>query len=381
MAEKAIFLDRDDTIIEDSGYISSPQQVKLIPAAAAALVELRKMGYKLIVVSNQSGIARGIFTEQTLTQIHEKLKLLLAEHGAYLDRIYYCPYHPEGVIEKYRKDSDWRKPKPGMLLAASKEMKIDLQNSWMLGNDYRDVGAGKAAGCKTILIKSYIKPVTRQPNDPLPDFEAINLREAVNIIKRETSSRPAATVLKLVVNEKPAEEKPKTENIKSVFQESPSLQEQPATTACPAAEQMPPITEPVIQNEFEPAVATSQPVAEKETEQQTPVEEKPQSVQEDRKDKPMIFETGSKTEYLLEEIKLLLKSRNRAEQYAEFSAFRLLAGVMQAAVLFCLVIAIWYKLAPSGSDSAVFTAIGFAIVLQLMSLTFFIMQKDGNRHL
>jgi D-glycero-D-manno-heptose 1,7-bisphosphate phosphatase len=381
MAEKAIFLDRDDTIIEDSGYISSPEQVKLIPAAAAALVELRKMGYKLIVVSNQSGIARGIFTEQTLTQIHEKLKLLLAEHGAYLDRIYYCPYHPEGVIEKYRKDSDWRKPKPGMLLAASKEMKIDLQNSWMLGNDYRDVGAGKAAGCKTILIKSYIKPVTRQPNDPLPDFEAINLREAVNIIKRETSSRPAATVLKLVVNEKPAEEKPKAENIKSVFQESPSPQEQPAATACPAAEQTPPAVEPVIQNKIEPAVAAIQPVMEKEIERQTPAEEKPQPVQEDKKEKPIIFETGSKTEYLLEEIKLLLKSKNRAEQYAEFSAFRLLAGVMQAAVLFCLVIAIWYKLSPGGNDSAVFTAIGFAVVLQLMSLTFFIMQKDGSRHL
>lgn len=90
----------------------------------------------------------------------------------------------------------------------------------------------------------------------------------------------------------------------------------------------------------------------------------------------MMFETGSKTEYLLEEIKLLLKSKNRVEQYSEFSAFKLLAGILQAAVIFCLVVAIWYKLSPTGKDNAVFTAIGFAIVLQLMSLTLFIMQKD-----
>jgi D-glycero-D-manno-heptose 1,7-bisphosphate phosphatase len=381
MAEKAIFLDRDDTIIEDSGYISSPEQVKLIPAAAASLVELRKMGYKLIVVTNQSGLARGIFNEQTLTKIHEKLKLLLAEHNAYLDRIYYCPYHPEGVIEKFRKDSDWRKPKPGMLLAASKEMKLDLENSWMVGNDYRDIGAGKAAGCKTILVKSYVKPVTKQASDPTPDFEAINLREAVNIIKRETSSRPAATVLKLVINEKPPEAKPKPQDMQSVVQESPAPEETPAIAATPAVEPGLQEVEPQQEKEIKPDAAVSEPTQENKIKQTPPAEEKIKPVEEVKKETPIIFETGSKTEYLLEEIKLLLKSKNRSEQYSEFSAFRLLAGVMQAAVLFCLVVAIWYKLSPNSNDSAVFTAIGFAIVLQLMSLTFFIMQKDGNRHL
>ena len=116
MPDKAIFLDRDDTLIEDPGYINDAAQVRLVRGVAAALVELKALDYRLVVVSNQSGVARGIVTEQVLGEIHDRLKQLLAEKGAYLDQIYYCPYHPEGAVAKYRKESDWRKPKPGMLL-------------------------------------------------------------------------------------------------------------------------------------------------------------------------------------------------------------------------------------------------------------------------
>ena len=139
MSKKAIFLDRDGTIIEDPGYLNHPDQVVLLDGVAEALVELRGMGYKLIVVSNQSSVARGIVSEQTLKEIRHRLKQLLAEKQAYLDRIYYCPYHPEGAIEKYRKESELRKPKPGMLAAASEEIDIDLTQSWMIGNSGRDI--------------------------------------------------------------------------------------------------------------------------------------------------------------------------------------------------------------------------------------------------
>jgi D-glycero-D-manno-heptose 1,7-bisphosphate phosphatase len=380
MAEKAIFLDRDDTIIEDSGYISIADKVKLLPTAAPALVELRKMGYKLVVITNQSGLARGIFNEQALSQVHERLKLLLAEHNAYLDRIYFCPFHPEGVIEKYRKESDWRKPKPGMIFAAAKEMKIDLKKSWMIGNDYKDIKAGKSAGCKTILVKSYIKQITKQPNDPLPDFEAINLREAVNIIKRENSPKPVVTP-KLVENEKPFEVKPKEEEKKAAAPQQPAIEEKTLIIEKPVIEEKPVEVQPEPQKEPEPAPVTQPLPPEKPEEISEPTEEnipvpEEQPPAEEKKEKPAIIETGSKTEYLLEEIKLLIQSRNRSEQYTEFSFYRLLAVVLQFSVLFCLIIAIWYRLSPTGTDGQVFTALGFAIVLQLMALTLFIVQKD-----
>jgi len=108
MSNKAIFLDRDGTLIEDPGYINHPDQVKLLNGVPEALIELKGMGYKLIVASNQSGVARGIVAEKVLGEIHNRLKQLLSENGAFLDRIYYCPYHPDGAVSKYRKDSDLR---------------------------------------------------------------------------------------------------------------------------------------------------------------------------------------------------------------------------------------------------------------------------------
>jgi D-glycero-D-manno-heptose 1,7-bisphosphate phosphatase len=120
MSNKAIFLDRDGTLIEDPGYLNHPEQVTLLEGVAEALIELRAMGYMIIVTTNQSAVARGIVSEKVLGEIHNRLRQLLTERGAYLDQIYYCPYHPDGVIPKYRKESDWRKPNPGMLLADRK---------------------------------------------------------------------------------------------------------------------------------------------------------------------------------------------------------------------------------------------------------------------
>ncbi|UCH14873.1 MAG: HAD family hydrolase [Bacteroidales bacterium] len=186
MSNKAIFLDRDDTLIEDPGYINSPDQVKLLEGVAEALIELRAMGYMLIVVSNQSAVARGIVSEKVLSEIHDRLSQLLNEQGAYLDRIYYCPYHPDGVVPQYRKESDWRKPNPGMLLAAADEMDIDLNQSWSIGNSSSDVEAGLQAGCKTILISrlSQYKSTYAGPSEPKPDYKGVNMKEAVNIIKK-----------------------------------------------------------------------------------------------------------------------------------------------------------------------------------------------------
>ncbi|MHC4124433.1 MAG: D-glycero-alpha-D-manno-heptose-1,7-bisphosphate 7-phosphatase, partial [Planctomycetota bacterium] len=186
MSNKAIFLDRDDTLIEDPGYINNPDQVELIAGVTDALIELRKMGYKLVVVSNQSGVARGIITEKAIAEIHSRLEELLIKNGAVIDKIYYCPYHPDGVVPKYRKKSNLRKPSPGMILKACDEMNIDANQSWMIGNNDSDIEAGLKAGCKTVLIDNPSKEKTFGIENIKSDYRAVNMKEAVNIIKKQS---------------------------------------------------------------------------------------------------------------------------------------------------------------------------------------------------
>ncbi|MCR5734282.1 MAG: D-glycero-beta-D-manno-heptose 1,7-bisphosphate 7-phosphatase [Lachnospiraceae bacterium] len=154
--QKAVFLDRDDTIIKDVGFLRDIEKLTLLPKAASAIKRINELGYLVIVVTNQPVIARGELTVEGLSEIHKKLETLLGEEGAYLDGIYYCPHHPdsgyEGEIKELKIACDCRKPKPGMLLKAAKEHNIDLKASIMVGDKEKDVMAGKAAGTKTVLI-------------------------------------------------------------------------------------------------------------------------------------------------------------------------------------------------------------------------------------
>ena len=154
MKATAVFLDRDGTIIEAHGYINDPNQVRLIPGAADAILRLSEGGHLVVLVSNQSGIARGLLDDETLSRVHGRLEELLREEGVSLDRAYYCPYldGPEAKVDAYRRDSELRKPKPGMLLQAARELNIDLSRSWVIGDSPCDVEAGLRAGCRTILI-------------------------------------------------------------------------------------------------------------------------------------------------------------------------------------------------------------------------------------
>ncbi len=315
MSDNAIFLDRDDTLIEDPGYINHPDQVKLIAGVPEALIELKELGYKLIVVSNQSGVARGMVTEKVLGQIHDRLKQLLAENGAFLDQIYFCPYHPQGAIEKYRKESDRRKPAPGMLLTAADEMNIDLGQSWMIGNSDRDIIAGSRAGCKTVLIypSSQRKGIRYQAVKP--DYEVVNIREAVNIIKK---------------------------NLRTVV-ETPEPQPTVATKS-----ESPP---PAIEQKEEPVIADTQ--------------------QQDSQPKEHV----ESNKQLLSEILKQLKRMQRDQLYGEFSTFRLIAGVLQFVAVACLVVSISFVLRPNRTDSLVFTTLGFGILIQMMALTFYLIDR------
>ena len=151
----ALFLDRDGVLIEEVDYLARPEQVRLIPGSAAAVRRVNDAGWKVVVVSNQSGVARGLFPESALSEIHRAISAqLLAEAGAMIDAFYYCPHHPTEGIGAYRIDCDCRKPKPGMLLRAAAELGIDTSKSWMVGDRLTDLRAGASAGCRTILVRT-----------------------------------------------------------------------------------------------------------------------------------------------------------------------------------------------------------------------------------
>jgi len=345
MSDKAIFLDRDDTLIEDPGYINNPEQVKLLDGVPEALIQLKALGYKLIVVTNQSAVAHGIVTEKVLGEIHDRLKQLLADKNAFLDRIYYCPYHPEGVVPKYSKESNCRKPSPGMLLKAADEMDIDLGRSWCVGNSSRDIEAGLRAGCKTILIDM---PPAHQKHPAAslslagvnPDYKAVNIKEAVNIIKKYLRS--------------PAEQQQ--------AQPIPTSQNEPIRQAAEEVSESPELIE---------SKQTAPEFQEPEIEQTEPPKQPPKSPKQPPAE-PQI--TADKTEELLSSILGQLKSMQRAEMFGEFSVMRLMAGIVQIVVLFCLLVTVWFLMSPDRQDNSVFIALGFAIVFQLMTLTFYLMQ-------
>lgn len=177
--QKAVFVDRDGTINKYVGFLRNINDFELLPGVSAAIKRLNKLGYLVIVVTNQPVIARGEVTVSELNEIHNKMETLLGNDGAYVDAIYYCPHHPdsgyEGEIKALKIKCDCRKPQPGMLLQAMKDYNIDLSQSWMAGDGENDIGAGKNAGCRTVLIGV---------GDYGQDLTVRSLEEFVNMIDK-----------------------------------------------------------------------------------------------------------------------------------------------------------------------------------------------------
>lgn len=179
---KAVFLDKDGTLIEDVPYNVEPDKIQLTSGAVDGVRSLHAAGYKLFVISNQSGVARGYFPETALVAVEQHLREMLAAIGVPLAGFYYCPHHPDGIVSSYAISCNCRKPQPGLLRLAAAEHNIDLAQSWFIGDILHDVEAGRLAGCRTILIDNGNETEWQLSLDRLPHHIVADLTEAANVI-------------------------------------------------------------------------------------------------------------------------------------------------------------------------------------------------------
>ncbi|MCD6174877.1 MAG: HAD family hydrolase [Planctomycetes bacterium] len=384
MAQKAVFFDRDDTLISDSGYMQRPEQVNLLPGVPETLIQLKKMGYLLVVVTNQSGIARGFLTEDDLDKIHQEFKRQLAAENAVIDGLYYCPYHPDGAVQNFSIESNLRKPNAGMFFQAEKDLDIDLTQSWMIGDSYRDIQAGKAAGCHTILVDIPSKIREKKPTDAEPDRKAVNLREAVNIIRMHEFHQKALTAKKI-------SKQPQSQSMEESDESSESEPADAAVSDNP--ETIASISPPQTQTEeateetptMPPVTAEAEPNTEKTATEDVLVKE-PQSVNlepakaytaksPDRTETPQHTDSGSETYHLLEEIALRLKRKDREGLYQEFSVFKLLSLMIQVVAVFALIISLCFWLNPKAGGEPVVIMIGYSVALQLIVIALLMMHS------
>jgi D-glycero-D-manno-heptose 1,7-bisphosphate phosphatase len=180
-ARPGVFLDKDGTLIEDLPYNVDPGRIRLAPGAQAGIAALGAAGLPLVVVTNQSGVARGYFTEADLDAVHRHLAGVIEAAGAELAGFYYCPHLPEGVNE-FAVECDCRKPLPGLIERAAADLGIDAARSWFIGDTWMDVVAGRAAGCTTILVGPDVRLIPELPRARRPDFAARDFLGAARIV-------------------------------------------------------------------------------------------------------------------------------------------------------------------------------------------------------
>lgn len=328
MKRPAVFFDRDNTLIVSDGYLGDPARVVLMEGAPEAIARARQYGFRVVSISNQSGVARGLFDEEAVHAVNRRMDELLqsANPSAVVERHEICFSHPQAVIEKYREDSPRRKPGPGMILEAAEELKLDLSRSWVIGDAPRDIEAGKAAGCHTVLFRAPgvpASPAADAPSDATPDFIVSSLTEAIELIAREAF--------------KPRQAGP-----------------QPTPHPAPAAADDEPESPPAA-----PAPAApdnSGPVA--------------LSVAPKNLPRPAAQAAPRTTEALLEQILEELK-RLRDERPADFSVSKLLASMVQVLAVATLFAAYLYRAEP-----AVTPILLFAVTLQTLTIALLIMGRQ-----
>lgn len=176
-SKPAVFLDRDGVLTVENSYVCSVEELEIFPYVRECIQQIHKKGFYAIVITNQSGIARGMFTEE---ELHRMNRMLVQETG--VDAVYYCPHHPQGIVEKYKVICDCRKPKTGLLERACKDYQIDLDHSYMVGDRAGDILAGMEMGIKTVLLESGYG-LENLEQDVKPDYCLEDLKHFVELLK------------------------------------------------------------------------------------------------------------------------------------------------------------------------------------------------------
>ena len=407
MKRPAVFFDRDNTLIVSDGYLGEPAKVMLVPGAAEAVARARKAGFAVVVFSNQSGVARGMFSEEDVQAVNARMdELLIAENaGAVVDRHEFCPFHPEGTVDVYARESDRRKPKPGMILSAAEKLALDLSRSWVVGDAGRDIEAGKAAGCRAILFSDASlkkSPAADAASKVEPDYTVTTLAEALAFIERqgepqETESAASTSIAQPAVmaissgqtdrNDMPppapsvspmsmraAESAPVAEATTVATQSRPAAERAPANdepALAPAGPRMPKV---VIGSKYVPPagkpIRDPAPTSSREEPAERSAPRKAADRAEDDPSRPASPPPAGfeRMESTLEQIFLELR-RGHEHHEADFSVSKLLAGVVQVLVLALLFLAYF-------RHESLQTYLMLAMVLQTMTISLLIMSRQ-----
>ena len=373
MKRPAVFFDRDNTLIVSDGYLGDPSKVVLVDGAADAVARARMLGYAVVVFSNQSGVARGMFSEDDVHRVNARVDELLLDQNpsAVIDRHEFCPYHPEGTVEPYARESELRKPKPGMILQAAEKLALDLARSWVIGDAPRDIESGKAAGCKTIWYKDPKLPPSMAARELMlvvPDAVVSSLKEGTDVIAREALLSRSASASEAPAP--PASPPPAP----SAELHLTAASTEPESSSMPDAEEPSTAPEPVVDTRRissggPKAVATAKPIAQILAQKRAAAQSAtgPQPAQGIAA--PPTAASTARLEELAEQILQELQRRHDPLD-ADFSVSKLVAGIVQVIAVTTLVLA-WFLYRSSPEP-----ALLVALFLQTLTIALLIMGRQ-----
>jgi D-glycero-D-manno-heptose 1,7-bisphosphate phosphatase len=374
MKRPAVFFDRDNTLIASDGFLGDPAKVVLVAGAADAIAGARQLGYAVVVISNQSGVARGMFSEEDVQAVNARMdELLSAENPAsVVDRHEFCPFHPDGTVDVYAKESDRRKPKPGMIQSSAEKLALDLARSWVIGDAARDIEAGKAAGCRTILFndaKLKKSPAAEQPLKVEPDYVVTTLAEAIAYIERnpDPAAQPVVPPAPVQVT---ASSHAAPAAASAVHLEMPLPAPDPAATSTAASTPTPRVPKVAIGSKYVPPAGKASVTREDSAERSAARSFATRDDSDAARQAAPNATSSERMESLLEQIALELR-RQHEHHEGDFSVSKLLAGIVQVIALAILFLAYLKR-----GDNSLQTYLMLALILQTLTISLLIMSRQ-----